>query len=70
MSFDTPLAPQDSEVFLYEKQSGQQETLWNPTSDVRRSRLKRQVVQLDEQGEFESERYTTKLLSNFFLNVD
>lgn len=47
---------QDSEVFMYEKQSGQQETLWNPTSDIRRSRLKRQVVQIDQQGEFESER--------------
>lgn len=47
---------QDSEVFVHEKQSGQQETLWNPTPDVRRSRLKRQVVQLDQQGEFESER--------------
>ncbi|CAG01146.1 unnamed protein product, partial [Tetraodon nigroviridis] len=46
----------DSEVFMYEKQSGQQETLWNPTSDVRRSRLKRQVVHIDQQGEFESER--------------
>uniref|UniRef100_A0A674PIE8 Oxysterol-binding protein n=1 Tax=Takifugu rubripes TaxID=31033 RepID=A0A674PIE8_TAKRU len=46
----------DSEVFVHEKQSGQQETLWNPTPDVRRSRLKRQVVQIDQQGEFESER--------------
>lgn len=47
---------QDSEVFIYEKRSGQQETLWNPTPDVRSSRLKRQVVQIDQQGEFESER--------------
>lgn len=47
---------QDSEVFIHEKRLGQQETLWNPTPDIRSSRLKRQVVQIDQQGEFESER--------------
>lgn len=47
---------QDSEVFIHEKRSGQQETLWNPSPDIRSSRLKRQVVQIDQQGEFESER--------------
>lgn len=47
---------QDSEVFIYEKRSGQQETLWNPSPDIRSGRLKRQVVQVDLQGEFESER--------------
>lgn len=47
---------QDSEVFIQEKRSGQQETLWNPTPDIRSRRLKRQVVRLDQQGEFESER--------------
>ncbi|MED6243849.1 hypothetical protein ATANTOWER_028359, partial [Ataeniobius toweri] len=46
----------DSEVFIQEKRSGQQETLWNPTPDIRSRRLKRQVVHLDQQGEFESER--------------
>uniref|UniRef100_A0A8D3DDY2 Oxysterol binding protein-like 5 n=1 Tax=Scophthalmus maximus TaxID=52904 RepID=A0A8D3DDY2_SCOMX len=46
----------DSEVFIHEKRSGQQETLWNPTTDIRSSRLKRQVVQIDQQGVFESER--------------
>uniref|UniRef100_A0A7N8YRC6 Oxysterol-binding protein n=1 Tax=Mastacembelus armatus TaxID=205130 RepID=A0A7N8YRC6_9TELE len=46
----------DSEVFIHEKRTGQQETLWNPTRDIRSSRLKRQVVQIDQQGEFESER--------------
>lgn len=45
----------DNEVFIHEKRSGQQETLWNPSSDIRSSRLKRQVVQLDQQGAFESE---------------
>uniref|UniRef100_A0A4W5MRT5 Oxysterol-binding protein n=1 Tax=Hucho hucho TaxID=62062 RepID=A0A4W5MRT5_9TELE len=46
----------DGEVFLQEKKSGQQEHLWNPTPEVRSTRLKRQVVQLDQQGQFESER--------------
>lgn len=46
----------DGEVFIHEKHSGQQETLWNPSPDIRSSRLKRQVVQIDQQGEFESER--------------
>ncbi|XP_075944931.1 oxysterol-binding protein-related protein 5 [Anarhichas minor] len=46
----------DNEVFIHEKRSAQQETLWNPSTDIRSSRLKRQVVQIDQQGEFESER--------------
>ncbi|XP_036390764.1 oxysterol-binding protein-related protein 5-like isoform X1 [Megalops cyprinoides] len=46
----------DGEVFLHEKKSGHQEVLWNPCPEVRKQRLKRQVVQLDQQGEFESER--------------
>uniref|UniRef100_A0A671XEX8 Oxysterol-binding protein n=1 Tax=Sparus aurata TaxID=8175 RepID=A0A671XEX8_SPAAU len=46
----------DSEVFIHEKRSGLQETLWNPSQEIRSSRLKRQVVQIDQQGEFESER--------------
>uniref|UniRef100_A0A4W6EQU3 Oxysterol-binding protein n=1 Tax=Lates calcarifer TaxID=8187 RepID=A0A4W6EQU3_LATCA len=46
----------DSEVFIHEKRSGQQETLWNPSPDIRSSRLKRQVVRVEQQGEFESER--------------
>ncbi|XP_072241607.1 oxysterol-binding protein-related protein 5 isoform X4 [Leuresthes tenuis] len=46
----------DNEVFIHEKRSNQQETLWNPSPDIRSRRLKRQVVQIDQQGEFESER--------------
>ncbi|KAL4622705.1 oxysterol-binding protein-related protein 5 [Arapaima gigas] len=46
----------DAEVFLHEKKTGHQETLWNPSPTVRQRRLKRQVVQLEQQGEFESER--------------
>uniref|UniRef100_A0A8C5GCQ1 Oxysterol-binding protein n=1 Tax=Gouania willdenowi TaxID=441366 RepID=A0A8C5GCQ1_GOUWI len=46
----------DSEVFIQEKRSSHQETLWNPSTDIRSARLKRQVVQSEHQGEFESER--------------
>ncbi|XP_061139100.1 oxysterol-binding protein-related protein 5 isoform X3 [Syngnathus typhle] len=46
----------DGEVFIQEKRSGQQATLWNPSPEVRSSRLKRRVVLFDQQGEFESER--------------
>ncbi|XP_077567278.1 oxysterol-binding protein-related protein 5 isoform X2 [Stigmatopora nigra] len=46
----------DGEVFIQEKHSGQRSTLWNPGPDVRAARLKRRVVRLDQQGEFESER--------------
>ncbi|XP_016888354.1 oxysterol-binding protein-related protein 5-like isoform X2 [Cynoglossus semilaevis] len=46
----------DSEVFVYDKYSGQQELLWNPSSEIRSHRLKRQVVPVDRQREFESER--------------
>ncbi|MBN3272587.1 OSBL5 protein, partial [Polyodon spathula] len=45
----------DGEVFLCEK-SGVRSVFWSPTPEVRRQRLKRQVVHLDDQGEFESER--------------
>lgn len=43
-------------MFIQEKRSGLRETLWNPSPDIRSCRLKRQVVQIDQQGEFESER--------------
>uniref|UniRef100_A0A8C6WWU6 Oxysterol-binding protein n=1 Tax=Neogobius melanostomus TaxID=47308 RepID=A0A8C6WWU6_9GOBI len=46
----------DNEVFIHEKRSGLQEMLWNPSSDIRSRRLKRQVVLMDEQGPFESEK--------------
>ncbi|RXM29686.1 Oxysterol-binding protein-related protein 5 [Acipenser ruthenus] len=46
----------DGEVFLCEKKSGDRNVFWSPTPEVRRQRLKRQVVHLGDQGEFESER--------------
>ncbi|KAJ8249091.1 hypothetical protein GJAV_G00231080 [Gymnothorax javanicus] len=53
----------DGEVFLHEKKTGHQEVLWNPSPEVRKQRLKRQVVQLDQQGQFESERLWTHVTS-------
>ncbi|XP_036399421.1 oxysterol-binding protein-related protein 5-like isoform X1 [Megalops cyprinoides] len=46
----------DGEVFLHEKKTGHQMVLWSPAPEVRQQRLKRRVVQFDQQGEFESER--------------
>ncbi|ROL51958.1 Oxysterol-binding protein-related protein 8 [Anabarilius grahami] len=46
----------DSKVHLTEKKTGHQEVLWNPSPDIRRQRLKRQVVQMDQQEAFESQR--------------
>ncbi|XP_035273696.1 oxysterol-binding protein-related protein 5 isoform X1 [Anguilla anguilla] len=46
----------DAEVLLHEKKTGHQEVLWSPSPEVRQQRLKRQVVQADQQWEFESER--------------
>uniref|UniRef100_A0A8C1HL57 Oxysterol-binding protein n=1 Tax=Cyprinus carpio carpio TaxID=630221 RepID=A0A8C1HL57_CYPCA len=57
----------DSKVHLTEKRTGQQEVLWNPGPDIRRQRLKRQVVQVDQQEAFESERlwqHVTRAISD------
>lgn len=47
---------QDSEIFINDKKTGVMETFWNPTQDLRQSRLTRCTVTPEEQGEFESER--------------
>ncbi|XP_023811940.1 oxysterol-binding protein-related protein 5 isoform X1 [Oryzias latipes] len=46
----------DGDVFISEKCSGQRELLWSPSPEIRSRRLKRRVVQMGEQEEFESER--------------
>ncbi|XP_043914937.1 oxysterol-binding protein-related protein 5 isoform X2 [Protopterus annectens] len=46
----------DGDVFINEQKSGITEVFWSPTSEIRHKRLKRCVVKLEEQGEFESER--------------
>lgn len=54
----------DGEVLLVEKKTGHQEVLWNPSPDVRKQRLRREVVQFDQQGPFESERYAYAYRNN------
>ncbi|NXF86358.1 OSBL5 protein, partial [Eubucco bourcierii] len=46
----------DGEVHINELKNGNTETFWNPTSEVRRQRLKRHIVLFEEQTDFESER--------------
>ncbi|NXU03295.1 OSBL5 protein, partial [Buphagus erythrorhynchus] len=53
-SFNFP--SQDGEVLINELKNGNTETFWNPTSEVRRQRLKRHIVLFEEQTDFESER--------------
>ncbi|NXK26964.1 OSBL5 protein, partial [Arenaria interpres] len=46
----------DGEVHINELKNGNAEMFWNPTSEVRRQRLKRHIVLFEEQTDFESER--------------
>lgn len=48
---------QDGEVHINELKNGSTEMFWNPTSEVRRQRLKRHIVLFEEQTDFESERW-------------
>ena len=47
---------QDSEIFINDKKTGEMETFWNPTQELRQNRLTRCTVTAEEQNEFESER--------------
>lgn len=47
---------QDKDVFIKEEGSGGTELFWTPSEEVRRQRLKRHTVLLEEQSELESER--------------
>ena len=47
---------QDRDVFIKEEGGGGTELFWTPSEEVRRQRLKRQTVLLEEQKELESER--------------
>jgi hypothetical protein len=51
----------DGEMVLHEKLSGERVQLWNPTKEVIERRLKRFVVPVDKQSEFESERLWLKV---------
>lgn len=57
----------DSEIFINDKKTGEMETFWNPTPELRQSRLTRCTVPPEEQGEFESERlwqHVTRAINN------
>lgn len=57
----------DSEIFINDKKTGEMETFWNPTPELRQSRLIRCTVPPEEQGEFESERlwqHVTRAINN------
>ncbi|XP_048010677.1 oxysterol-binding protein-related protein 8 isoform X3 [Megalobrama amblycephala] len=57
----------DSEVFINDKKTGEMETFWNPTPELRQDRLIRCTVPPEEQGEFESERlwqHVTRAINN------
>lgn len=43
-------------MFIKEEGSGSTELFWSPSREVRRQRLKRHTVPLEEQMELESER--------------
>ncbi|XP_039206699.1 oxysterol-binding protein-related protein 5 isoform X2 [Crotalus tigris] len=46
----------DGEVYINDLKNGSTDIFWNPTSEVRKQRLKRHIVLFEEQTEFESER--------------
>ncbi|KAM9467576.1 oxysterol-binding protein-related protein 8 isoform 2-T2 [Clarias gariepinus] len=46
----------DSEILINDKKSGVCEMFWNPTPELRQSRLTRCTVAPEEQGDFESEK--------------
>uniref|UniRef100_A0A1A8G612 Oxysterol-binding protein n=2 Tax=Nothobranchius korthausae TaxID=1143690 RepID=A0A1A8G612_9TELE len=57
----------DSEIFINDKKTGQVDTFWNPTPELRQDRLIRCTVPPEEQGEFESERlwqHVTRAINN------
>ncbi|XP_072566284.1 oxysterol-binding protein-related protein 8-like isoform X2 [Paramormyrops kingsleyae] len=57
----------DCEVLINDKKTCMVETFWNPTPDLRRSRLTRRTVLLEDQGDFESEKlwqHVTRAINN------
>uniref|UniRef100_A0A8C9XW53 Oxysterol-binding protein n=1 Tax=Sander lucioperca TaxID=283035 RepID=A0A8C9XW53_SANLU len=57
----------DSEIFINDKKTGTVDTFWNPTPELRQSRLTRYTVPPEEQGESESERlwqHVTRAINN------
>ncbi|XP_061107547.1 oxysterol-binding protein-related protein 8 isoform X2 [Conger conger] len=57
----------DSEIFINDKKTGVVETFWDPTPELRQSRLTRCTVPPEEQGDFESEKlwqHVTRAINN------
>ncbi|XP_051546708.1 oxysterol-binding protein-related protein 8-like isoform X2 [Myxocyprinus asiaticus] len=57
----------DSEIFINDKKTGEVEMFWNPTPELRQSRLTCCTVPSEEQGKFESERlwqHVTRAINN------
>ncbi len=51
----------DGEIYLHDKRKNEEILMWHPTRATIESRLKRYIVPLDEQKEYESE--------NLWINV-
>lgn len=51
----------DSDIYYKDKRSGESELFWSPTPEVKQSRLKRFVVPIGQQMDFESERLWHKV---------
>ncbi|XP_054165544.1 oxysterol-binding protein-related protein 8-like [Oppia nitens] len=51
----------DSDIFYKDKRIGESELFWSPTPIIKQSRLKRSLVPLSHQKEFESERLWLKV---------
>ncbi|XP_070996973.1 oxysterol-binding protein-related protein 8-like isoform X2 [Oncorhynchus clarkii lewisi] len=57
----------DSEIFINDKKTGVVDTFWNPTAELRQSRLTRCTVPPEDQGDYESERlwqHVTRAINN------
>jgi len=51
----------DDCISIEDKRTGEKQTLWNPTAEVRSQRLKRWTVDVDEQMDYESEKLWSKV---------
>jgi hypothetical protein len=47
----------DGEIYLHDKRKNEEIIMWSPSKSTIESRLKRYIVTLEEQKEFESERH-------------
>ncbi|KAK6314554.1 hypothetical protein J4Q44_G00140830 [Coregonus suidteri] len=57
----------DSEIFINDKKTGVVDAFWNPTPELRQSRLTRCTVPPEDQGDYESERlwqHVTRAINN------